>query len=177
MSEAAKVFEDREHAGDWRVEFVDDDGGCEVAIFAGPNARERRDQVCQLQYRNIRRNQPVALECDPRGGRGEESPASRRRTKMAGPCEDPGHFASEQGTQPETAAGSEQRGRHRRVPVNENWPGREPHTPRPAPLKPVRPNLPERTLPRVSNPARWREFRGKESPGEPGRRLGRLGTR
>jgi hypothetical protein len=37
----AKVFEDRQWRGDWRVEWFDDDGGCEVAIFSGPNARER----------------------------------------------------------------------------------------------------------------------------------------
>jgi hypothetical protein len=34
-------FEDRQSRGDWRVEWIDDDGGCEVAIFSGPNARER----------------------------------------------------------------------------------------------------------------------------------------
>ena len=39
--EAAKVFEDREWPGAWRVEWVDDYGGIEVAIFSGPNARER----------------------------------------------------------------------------------------------------------------------------------------
>jgi hypothetical protein len=50
MSEAAKVFEDREHAGDWRVEFVDDDGGCEVAIFAGPNAKKRAIRYADRQY-------------------------------------------------------------------------------------------------------------------------------
>ena len=53
MSEAAKVFEDREHAGDWRVEFVDDDGGCEVAIFAGPNAKERAIRYADRQYGNF----------------------------------------------------------------------------------------------------------------------------
>ena len=50
MSETAKVFEDREHAGDWRVEFVDDDGGCEVAIVAGPNAKERAIRYADRQY-------------------------------------------------------------------------------------------------------------------------------
>ena len=40
MSEPAKVFEDRLYPGDWRVEWVDDDGGVELAIFAGPNARD-----------------------------------------------------------------------------------------------------------------------------------------
>ena len=34
--------EDREHAGDWRVERIDDDdGSCEVEIFSGPDAREQ----------------------------------------------------------------------------------------------------------------------------------------
>jgi hypothetical protein len=37
----AKVFEDRRVSGDWRVEWIDEDGGIEVAIFSGPNARER----------------------------------------------------------------------------------------------------------------------------------------
>jgi hypothetical protein len=41
MAETAKVFEDRENAGDWRVEWIDDDGSIEVAIFSGPRARER----------------------------------------------------------------------------------------------------------------------------------------
>ena len=31
-----KVFEDRIVSGEWRVEYFDDDGGCYVAIFAGP---------------------------------------------------------------------------------------------------------------------------------------------
>jgi hypothetical protein len=35
------VFEDREHAGDWRVEYFDDDGGCYVTIFSGPMAQQR----------------------------------------------------------------------------------------------------------------------------------------
>jgi hypothetical protein len=37
MSEPAKVFEDRETPGQWRVEWFDDDGACElVEIFTGP---------------------------------------------------------------------------------------------------------------------------------------------
>jgi hypothetical protein len=35
------VFEDRLVAGKWRVEYFDDDGGCYVAIFAGPAAEQR----------------------------------------------------------------------------------------------------------------------------------------
>ena len=50
MSEPAKVFEDRLFPGDWRVEWVDDDGGVERAIFAGPNARERALRYADRQY-------------------------------------------------------------------------------------------------------------------------------
>jgi hypothetical protein len=41
MTEPAHIFEDRVNPREWRVEWFDDDGACEVAIFAGPNARER----------------------------------------------------------------------------------------------------------------------------------------
>jgi hypothetical protein len=50
MTEAAKVFEDRIVAGDWRVEWIDDDGGIEVAIFSGPNAKERALRYADRQY-------------------------------------------------------------------------------------------------------------------------------
>ena len=45
-----QVFEDREWPGDWRVEWVDDDGGIEVAIFSGPNARDRALRYADRQY-------------------------------------------------------------------------------------------------------------------------------
>src|SRR5689334_16639771 len=35
------VFPDREMAGNWRVEYEDDDGGCYVVIFSGPHAERR----------------------------------------------------------------------------------------------------------------------------------------
>ena len=38
---APQLFEDREHPGDWRVEYFDDDGGCYVTIFRGPMAPQR----------------------------------------------------------------------------------------------------------------------------------------
>jgi hypothetical protein len=37
----AKVFRDREHSGDWRVEKMDDDSGIEVSLFSGGDARQR----------------------------------------------------------------------------------------------------------------------------------------
>jgi hypothetical protein len=50
MPEPAQVFEDRVCPGEWRVEWVDDDGGIEVAIFAGPKARERALRYADQQY-------------------------------------------------------------------------------------------------------------------------------
>jgi hypothetical protein len=44
------VFEDRDEAGEWRVEYFDDDGGCYVTIFAGPEAERRaRDYADALR--------------------------------------------------------------------------------------------------------------------------------
>src|SRR5215831_7553044 len=51
VSEPAKVFEDRLRPGDWRVEWEDDDGGVEVTIFSGPDARERAFQYADWRYR------------------------------------------------------------------------------------------------------------------------------
>ena len=50
MAEPARVFEDRLYPGDWRVEWVDDAGEVELAIFAGPNARERAIRYADRQY-------------------------------------------------------------------------------------------------------------------------------
>jgi hypothetical protein len=51
--EPAKVFEDRLTPGDWRVEWEDEDGGVEVTIFSGPDARERAIQYADWQYRQF----------------------------------------------------------------------------------------------------------------------------
>ena len=37
----AQLMRDKSDPNVWRVEAIDDDGGCEVAIFSGPRARER----------------------------------------------------------------------------------------------------------------------------------------
>jgi hypothetical protein len=37
-------------SSEWRVEWFDDDGRSEVAIFAGPNARERALRYADRQY-------------------------------------------------------------------------------------------------------------------------------
>ena len=39
MTEPAKVFEDRDAPGQWRVEWIGEDGRGELQIFTGPMAR------------------------------------------------------------------------------------------------------------------------------------------
>ena len=41
MTKPATVFEDRETPGQWRVEWFDDDGRCELEIFTGPDAHRQ----------------------------------------------------------------------------------------------------------------------------------------
>ena len=41
-AEPANVFENRQTPGQWRVEWFDDDGRCELEIFTGQDARRRR---------------------------------------------------------------------------------------------------------------------------------------
>ena len=53
MTERAKVFEDRIYPGNWRVEWEDDDGGVEVTIFSGPDARDRAFQYADWRYRHF----------------------------------------------------------------------------------------------------------------------------
>jgi hypothetical protein len=40
-SDDIRLFEDKKASGEWRVEYIGDDGGCFVNIFAGPRAEER----------------------------------------------------------------------------------------------------------------------------------------
>ena len=37
----ATLIQDKNDSNAFRVEAIDDDGGCEVAIFSGPNALDR----------------------------------------------------------------------------------------------------------------------------------------
>ena len=50
MAEAAALFTDKEIPSAVRVEFFDDDGGCEVAIFDGPRALDRATQFAAAFY-------------------------------------------------------------------------------------------------------------------------------
>ena len=59
MSEPAKVFEDR---GEWRVEWFDDDGRCELEIFSGPDARRQALRYAMQKYGDFRE---VQLEPSP----------------------------------------------------------------------------------------------------------------
>jgi hypothetical protein len=46
----AYVFKDRNSPGDWRIEWINDEGDIEVAIFAGPKTRERALRYAERQY-------------------------------------------------------------------------------------------------------------------------------
>jgi hypothetical protein len=47
----AKVFRDREHVGDWRVEKLCDDGeSIEVAIFSSGDERQRAIRYADREY-------------------------------------------------------------------------------------------------------------------------------
>ena len=50
MPEPALVFPDGHYAEEWRVEWIDDAGEIEIAIFAGPKARERAVRYADRQY-------------------------------------------------------------------------------------------------------------------------------
>ena len=47
----AKVFEDRETPGNWRVEKMDEDGGYQVVkVFTGPDARQQAIQYAEREF-------------------------------------------------------------------------------------------------------------------------------
>ena len=47
----AKVFEDRETPGNWRVEKMDQDGGYDaVLVFSGPAAREQAIRCAEERF-------------------------------------------------------------------------------------------------------------------------------
>jgi hypothetical protein len=54
MPETAMVFEDRRIAGNWRVEWFDDDGGYCVEIFTVPEAWEKARQYAKERYGTFR---------------------------------------------------------------------------------------------------------------------------
>ena len=50
MPERAIVLSGSAFSEEWRIEWIDDDGRIEVAIFAGPKARERAIGYADRQY-------------------------------------------------------------------------------------------------------------------------------
>jgi hypothetical protein len=68
MSEPAKVFEDRQTPGQWRVEWFDDDGHCELEIFTGPAARREALRYAMRTYGHFEEAHLEAYppEMDPR---------------------------------------------------------------------------------------------------------------
>jgi hypothetical protein len=61
MSDPAKVFEDSGTPGQWRVEWFDDDGRCELEIFTGPTARRQALRYAMQKYGHFREVQPEAV--------------------------------------------------------------------------------------------------------------------
>jgi hypothetical protein len=59
MSEPAKVFEDRELPGQWRVEWFGDDGRCELQTFTGPTARREALRYAMQNYTHFREVEPA----------------------------------------------------------------------------------------------------------------------
>ena len=56
-ADPAFLFEDRQTPGDWHVQWTDDDGGFEMAMFSGPRARERAiifAERCYGRYEEVR---------------------------------------------------------------------------------------------------------------------------
>ena len=66
MSEPARVFEDRDTSGQWRVEWFDDDGRCELEIFTGHDARRDALRYAMRRYGRFREVQPEAPNEAPR---------------------------------------------------------------------------------------------------------------
>ena len=53
----AFLFEDHQTPGDWHVQWTDDEGGFEMAIFSGPRAHERAimfAERCYGSYEQVR---------------------------------------------------------------------------------------------------------------------------
>jgi hypothetical protein len=50
MSEPARVLENRIVPGEWRVEWSDDDGRCQLEIFTGPTARRQALRYAMQKY-------------------------------------------------------------------------------------------------------------------------------
>ena len=52
-TEPALVFADKDDARAWRVEWFDEDGGCEVTVFYGPRPEERARAFAKSFYGEV----------------------------------------------------------------------------------------------------------------------------
>ena len=75
--EPTLVFEDREVPDQWRGEKFDDDDGCEVQIFTGPDTREHAIDYASMRYVSF----IVKRRLEPTGG-GDERRPCRWRSAM-----------------------------------------------------------------------------------------------
>jgi hypothetical protein len=66
MAVPAKVFEDRATPDQWRVEWFDDDGRCELEVFTGQDARRQALQYAMRRYGHFREVQLEQQDEAPR---------------------------------------------------------------------------------------------------------------
>lgn len=50
MAKTAELIQDKEDPKAYRVEYINDDGGCEVAVFSGPDALNRAATFAGTYY-------------------------------------------------------------------------------------------------------------------------------
>ena len=65
-AEPANVFEDRQTPGQWRVEWFDDDGRCELEIFTGHDARRQALRYAMRKYGHFKEVQSEEQSEAPR---------------------------------------------------------------------------------------------------------------
>jgi hypothetical protein len=66
MTKPAVVFEDRDVRGQWRVEWFDDDGACELEIFSGPGAHRQALRYAVQKYGHFKEVQSLGEIALPR---------------------------------------------------------------------------------------------------------------
>ena len=68
-TEPALVFADMDDPRDWRVEWFDEDGGCEVTVFYGPRAEERARAFAKSFYSEFQEVEIAARRKRPQSQR------------------------------------------------------------------------------------------------------------
>ena len=80
-TEPALVFADKEDPRDWRVEWFDEDGGCEVTVFYGPQADERARAFAKSFYGSSK-TWKLPCAASVRKANGAEPIAGSKRTEL-----------------------------------------------------------------------------------------------